>query len=114
MNFNKQKFGFLALTVTSFCLFGFSGEFCVEERATPNQAGQGPIKLHHVSGKHLCQSSQHLGYSCSVDIRDAVDCDNGHQRLGRINCCSQVRVNDKIQSDGKSIEYMPGGCSVLF
>lgn len=65
------------------------------------QGSPGAIKLKHVKGEHTCWSDKAIGYRCDVEVRDATDCDNGHARLKNLDCCLK----------GKSVFYMPKGCS---
>lgn len=69
----------------------------------------GGIKLHHVSGTQQCQSNENWGYTCSVQVFDAVDCDNGHARNRNTNCCQFFQ--NKLQTNGRAISYTPGSCS---
>lgn len=74
----------------------------------------GAIKMHHVKGRHQCQSHWNLGYSCDVELRDATDCTSGHGRLRNQNCCGQVWIDGKQQTGGVSINYTPVSCSKLW
>ncbi len=65
-------------------------------------------KLFHVKGTHTCQSDVAIGGTCAVDVRDALDCANGHHRNKANNCCKNAH------NTGRSIGYTPGACSPLF
>lgn len=69
----------------------------------------GIIKLHHVKGTQTCQSNENWGYTCSVQVFDATDCDNGHQRNRGTNCCQFYQ--NKLQTNGLAVTYTPGTCS---
>jgi hypothetical protein len=103
-----STFAFLlaaSATVHAGCIIGADES----NKIASYMGGGGPIKLHHVQGKHSCWSRDLIGYSCEVETRDATDCGSGHMRLKNMNCCHFHE--GKRQIDARSNGYTPGRCS---